>query len=63
LARSTLKPGAGDSWHTIELEMHDQTGPLKLLGQHDGLFTEAPRERTLGKDLCGNPQSGWPACA
>ena len=37
--------------HTIEVELHDKAGPLKLLAQHLGLFTEAPRERKLGKDF------------
>lgn len=26
--------------HTIEIEMHDKLGPLRLLGEHYGLFVE-----------------------
>jgi Terminase small subunit len=35
--------------HTVKLEMHDKVGPLKLLGQNLGIFTEPTPLVQLGK--------------
>ena len=37
--------------HTVKVELHDKVAPLKLLGQHLGMFNEPVHEVTHGKDF------------
>lgn len=37
--------------HTIEVELHDKVGPLKLLGQRLGMFNDPTPVVQLGKDF------------